>query len=259
MNAKRREVIERLLETIHHGNIVVKDKLPSERDLSNLIGESRTLIREALISLEAMGVIEIRERQGIFISSREENEAKMLLHQITQWPADALSQTMELRQLIDPAAAAMAAVRRTDEHVERLSQCLANMKTLLHDGDPEAAKMGAYWNTIYHSIILSATGNTYMARMYESILSSIEHGMSVMRHGTPPSERGGRHVSYREHETLFIAIRDHKMDEAEQIAEKHLTHTVTAMVSLGQIVPSSDLYGKKMAGRLRFDAPPREK
>lgn len=253
MNSKRKEVIERLIEQIHTGGIVHNDKLPSERDLANILGEHRTVVREALISLEAMGVIDIRERQGIYLSSAEENEAKVILARVGEWPADKLSRALEMRQILEPATAALAAARRTDTHIEKLSHCLENMRNVLGADDPGSAKAGIYWNTIFHSIIASATNNSYMARIYENILASIEHGMFLMRYGTPPSELGGRHVAFRDHEDLLSAIRDMDVEKAERISERHLSHTVKAMVSLGQIMQVSNLYNQKFAGRIRFD------
>ena len=86
MNEKRRLVIEKLLEKIHSGEIVVGDKLLPERQLAEAVGETRPVMREGLIALDAMGVIDIRDRQGIFLSSNEENEARMMLHRVRGRP-----------------------------------------------------------------------------------------------------------------------------------------------------------------------------
>lgn len=253
MNEKRKEVIERLLNEIQNGDIVSKGKLPTERKLVELLGEGRPIIREALISLEAMGVIEIRERQGIYLSSSEENEAKMLLNKVHDWPVDALSRVMEMRQLLDPAAAALAAVRRSNSDISKMQDCLREMRAVVHDSSDEANEAGIYWNTVYHTVIVSASGNSYLARIYESLLAMVEHGTVMMRRGTSPTEQGGRQVAYRDHENLFTAIKEKNANEAERVAEDHLAHTVRAMVQLGQIVPSSNLYAQKLAGRLRFE------
>lgn len=259
LNEKRKEVIEKLLEEINCGNIAEKGKLPSERRLAELLKENRPIVREALISLEAMGVIDIREKQGIFLSSSEENEAKKLLQKTRGWPGDILSRVMEMRQVLDPAAAVLAAARRSEENVANLASCLENMRNLQGDARQEAAKVGAYWNTVFHTIIVSATGNTYMMRVYESVLSMIEGEMSMMRFGTAPTDFGGRNIAFMEHERIFEAIKSGDRDTSERIAEEHLSHTIEAMVRLGQIVPSSNLYGQKFIGRLRFEKTHRKK
>ena len=57
MNAKRKQLIEKLLEKIQSGEIVVGDKLLPERKLAEILGETRPVLREGLIALEAMGVL----------------------------------------------------------------------------------------------------------------------------------------------------------------------------------------------------------
>ena len=79
MNEKRRQVIEKLLDKIQSGEIVAGDKLLPERRLAEVVGETRPVLREGLIALEAMGVLDIRDRQGIFLSSARELEAQNML------------------------------------------------------------------------------------------------------------------------------------------------------------------------------------
>lgn len=253
MNEKRKEVIEKILNAIHSGDAVCNGKIATERQLALQIGEHRTIVREALISLEAMGVIDIRERQGIFLSTSQENEAKMLLHKVRDWPADAMSRVMEMRQILDPAIAALAATRRNNEDVQKLRNCVTTMRDLSYVDREEAHKAGAYWNTTYHTIIVAATGNTYLARMYEGVLHMIEEGMYYMRAWTQPTEYGGRSVAFDEHLMLYEAIEEGDAVKAERLAEQHLDHTIQAMVALGQIVPSSNIFTQRLAGRTRFE------
>ena len=130
MNAKRKQLIEKLLEKIQSGEIVVGDKLLPERKLAEILGETRPVLREGLIALEAMGVLDIRDRQGFFLSSTEESDAQKMLQTVRGWPADTLSRAMELRQIIEPPASGIAAARRNDKALSRLRECLAKMKEL---------------------------------------------------------------------------------------------------------------------------------
>lgn len=252
MNTKRQQVIEKLIEKIYNREIVNGDKLLPERQLVVAVGETRSVLREGLIALEAMGVLDIRDRQGIYLSSREENAAKMLLAKVNDWPADVLSRGMEIRQILDPPAAALAAIRHSLEDIEKLNNCLEHMKIYVGESGLDAAKAGSYWNAVYHGIIVSASGNQYMARIYEGLFSMLEHGLSLMRIGTSPREHGGRELDFQEHTKLVNIIAARNSVEAELFAEEHLRHTVIAMVKLGQIVPSSDLYNQRLTGCERF-------
>ena len=134
MNDKRRQVIEKLLEKINSGEVVSQDKLLPERRLAEVVGETRPVVREGLIALVAMGVLDSRDRQGIYLSSTEENEAKMMLHKVRGWPADMLSRVMEVRQIVEPPATAIAAVRRDEKDLTKMRECLRNLRELVEEG-----------------------------------------------------------------------------------------------------------------------------
>ncbi len=65
MNETRKDLIRRLTDLVSQGNVVTGGKLPPERELAALLGTTRPLLREGLIALEALGLLEIRDRQGI--------------------------------------------------------------------------------------------------------------------------------------------------------------------------------------------------
>jgi len=252
MNEKRREVIEKLLEKIHSGEIVIKDKLLPERQLAVAVGETRPVLREGLIALEAMGVLDIRDRQGIYLSSSEENEAKMMLQKVRGWPADVLSRVIEVRQIIEPLATGLAAARRNEKDLIKMRECLNHMEELVSQNTDEAAHKGAYWNTSFHTVIIESADNAYLSRIYEGLYTVIENGLSLMRINTSPEESGGRVIAYQDHLQLYNLIEAKDSAGAELYAEEHLLHTINAMVQLGQIVPASNLIGQKFVGRSRF-------
>ena len=72
-------------------------KLLPERELAALLATSRPLLREALISLEALGYLDIRNRQGIYMTGDVSSEALGALGRAQVWPMEILSQVMEGR------------------------------------------------------------------------------------------------------------------------------------------------------------------
>ncbi len=252
MNEKRKLVIEKLMEKIHSGEIVIGDKLLPERQLSEAIGETRPITREGLIALDAMGVVDIRDRQGIFLSSNEEKDAGTMLHRVRGWPADTLSRVMETRQIIEPLATGLAAARRGEKDLIKMQECLKHIEELAGQNEEEAAQEGAYWNTSFHTVIVESANNAYLSRIYEGIFSIIEHSMSIMRINTLPEAHGGRLVAYQDHVRLYELIKAKDSAGAELCAEEHLRHTIVAMVQLGQIVPTSDLFEQGFVGQARL-------
>lgn len=253
MNKKRKQLIEKLLEKIQSGEIVTGDKLMPERKLAEILGETRPVLREGLIALEAMGVLDIRDRQGFFLSSAEESDAQKMLQAVRSWPADTLSRAMEVRQIIEPPAAGIAAARRSEKALTKMRECLEKMKELSSEESETANREGAYWNTAFHIIIVEATKNAYMSRIYESVCAVMEQGVSVMRINTDPKDAGGRSISYREHAELYRLIEARDVRGAELAAEAHLKNTIAAFVKLGQIAPAADLFSQGFIGLFRRD------
>jgi GntR family transcriptional regulator, transcriptional repressor for pyruvate dehydrogenase complex len=252
MNSTRKELIQKLIQLISKGNIAVNGKLPSERELASSLNTSRPLLREALISLEALGYLEIRDRQGIFLTSENPNEALRALGQAQVWPLEILSQVMEIRQIMDPGATALAAVRRKAGDIEKMNECISVLEKIHSERDPNEASLGAYWNKVLHSTIFNATGNTLLARLYEGLLEMSEKGITAMRknvlnYGTPDANR----QVLEQHRKLVAAIRDKDMDRAGEAAKAHLKYTIHSMVQMSRVTPVSNFFSRRMASILR--------
>ena len=116
-----------------------------------------------------MGVLDIRDRQGVYLSSSEENEAKMMLHKVRAGPADMLSRVMEVRQITEPLATAIAAVRRDDKDLED-AQCLRNFSSV---ESPESRGGRPYLEPAHlHPVIVSRYGE----RLPLAYLRGYTHG-----------------------------------------------------------------------------------
>ena len=108
------QVIEQIQDNIMDGTFKKGDKLPSERDLSETMGVSRTSIREALRVLETMGVVESRQGEGNFICS---NIAKSLLQPLSMMfklNEGSWSDIFELRNVLEIECARLSALRATE-------------------------------------------------------------------------------------------------------------------------------------------------
>jgi GntR family transcriptional regulator, transcriptional repressor for pyruvate dehydrogenase complex len=252
MNSTRKDLIQRLIKFISKGDISIDGKLPSERELASLLNTSRPLLREALISLEALGYLDIRDRQGIYLTGENTNEAMRALGQAQVWPMEILSQVMEIRQIMDPGAAALAALRCKEKDIEQLNECISMLEKIHSEHDPQEASLGAYWNKMLHSTIFKATGNTLLARLYEGLLEMSEKGISAMRtnvlnFGTSDTNE----QVLRQHRNLAAAIRDRDMDRAREASKAHLKYTIGSMVRMSRITPVSDFFARRMDSILR--------
>jgi len=252
MNETRKDLIRRLTDLVSQGNVVSGGKLPPERELAALLGTTRPLLREGLIALEALGLLEIRDRQGIFLAEGNPDEIRRVLGQAQVWPMEVLSQVMEVRQLLDPGAAALAALRRKERDLEKMDECISMLEKIHREQDPHEAPLGAYWNTVLHATIFRATGNTLLSRLYESLLEMSEKGISAMRMEVLDSAAPDRTEKILEqHRTLVSAIRDQDLLRAREASRLHLKFTIDTLVDLSRVTPLSNFFAQRMDSVLK--------
>ena len=113
------QVAEQIIRLIREGVFKVGERLPSEKELAELMGVSRASVREALAALEAVGIVEARVGRGNFVrrspTAAEETEPLVVLES----EAGCL-EIIEARGAFDPMVAALAAKHATDEDIASL-------------------------------------------------------------------------------------------------------------------------------------------
>lgn len=134
-------------------------KLPTERELTQQFGVSRASVREALHSLETLGLLDARVGSGTYVV---ENPDAILKH--LSW-AVYFSESMEsdlteARKIIEPEIAAMAAQNANDAEIAALGECLAAMECAAHN--PEEAAQQDY---NFHIALARAAHNRVLEEM----------------------------------------------------------------------------------------------
>ncbi len=230
MNKKRHEVIEQLKVLIRENSYTKEGKLPAERELAAQLGVSRTLLREAIITLEAWGMLELRERQGIFVVAPELCDFAGSMQFISFWHEDLLSQVMEMRWLINVAAAELAAKRRTDEDMTKLRRCIAELEKSRFETEADK-EQGAYWENNLHNLYIKASHNTIMERVNEGLASIIERNValsSIMFMGIDD----WFDILVAQHKQLVQAIEEKNSRKAKAIMIQHLEDSMEKMEKL---------------------------
>ena len=122
------QVIEQIQNNIMEGIFKKGDKLPSERELSEKMGVSRTSIREALRVLETMGVVESRQGEGNFICSNIEKSLLQPLSMMFKLNNGSFSDIYELRSILEIECARLSAIRATDMDCRELLSVVEEME-----------------------------------------------------------------------------------------------------------------------------------
>ncbi|XDA96979.1 FCD domain-containing protein [Sulfitobacter sp. LCG007] len=167
--------------------------MPTEPELAKLLGVSRTTIRDAIKVLSGKGMIRTARRYGTRV--RPVEEWNLLDADVAAWHDPAhprlrlmFTETTELRCILEPAAAELAAVRATETQVRTIldaARCL----------DPGSTDMQALFSAdcTFHATILDATGNLMMRQMRPIILTMlrISYEVGVTEHSPAMINRAG--------------------------------------------------------------------
>jgi GntR family transcriptional repressor for pyruvate dehydrogenase complex len=107
------EVVAQLHQLIEEGKLKAGDRLPSERELAETFRVSRGSVREAIKALEREGLVVARPGSGTFISAVDVERLVAPLASLLLRSKDALIDLFEMRRLVEPGIAALAAERAT--------------------------------------------------------------------------------------------------------------------------------------------------
>jgi len=232
LNKKRDEVIAKLKELIKTKMYTKGNKLPPERDLAATLGVSRSLLREAVITLEAWGVLETVERQGIFVKTPNLTDFTESIQFMPFWLEDLLPQVMEMRWLLNVSAAELAAHRRTDEDLQKLETSVQKLKAGNCDTD-EGKKESSYWEITLHNLYISSAHNIIMERVNEGLSSLIERNTNLSN-VTFMSIADWFDVVVSQHEQLVQAIKEQNARKAKAIMIQHLEDSIEKIEKLSQ-------------------------
>ena len=194
---------------IGEGALIPGRRLPAERDLAESFGVSRSSLRQALKVLEIMGVISQRVGDGTYLNSNahrilaEPMEFLILLDGIT------FHELMEARLIVEPALAARAAERASDEDLAEIRRELKAMET----GDPNL--LTAH-DLCFHQAIFRAAGNRICSQMFSVVHRSLQDLMRLTSQVVKPEH------TLAFHRRIYRAISKHDANEAHARMQEHL-------------------------------------
>ena len=209
------QIADKLREMIIQEEMKTGMKLPAEAELMARFGVSRSTVREAVKILQTENIVDIRQGQGTFLCAmpglkqdplglRFANQQGLITH------------LLEMRLLIEPGVAALAAQRRQEED-------LAQMKVLLDKMDNAYLHGEDYtpYDFEFHSVVASCTGNDVLRRLLPTIHESIQAGY----HHTQRVEGSYQRASQC-HLDMYRGIMEHDSARASQAAQRHMMQTM---------------------------------
>lgn len=235
MNESRRILAETIYGAIRDGSMVTDGKLPTEREMAAITGTSRTSLREALIVLETLGIIEVRGKQGVFVKDRNLGDLNRSLDLYATWPADLVPKVFQVRIMMESPAAGLAALSRTDGDLEKMNECTARLEQIFISDGPDAGREGAEWNDIFHRVVIAATHNEVLIRMHEGLSSIVAKAMESLNRNSLATPRPlWKERILGEHEQIVRAIRERDEAGAREAMRKHLEISAAKLEKLCQ-------------------------
>lgn len=170
------QVAAQIQDLILAKELTTGERLPSERDLCEQFGVSRTVVREAIRALEAKGLLESRGGSGTYVKALEAGDVSDSIgaYIVTQDDVVPHDKLMEVRRVLEVQVAALAAQRATGDDVQRLEALVEAMEDVT-DSPEECARL----DLEFHVAVARATGNELFEMLLDPFMGALYEGRRV--------------------------------------------------------------------------------
>ncbi len=210
-----RLIAAQIKQKIQSGAFTPGEKLPSERDIAELLRVSRPSVREALIALEIEGWVDVRVGSGVFVTASHEqgdNDSGTSGAAATVIDVGA-AELLEVRLLIEEHCAELAARNASAEQLNAMEQAALALPNAEHPAEQ---------NDEFHMLIANASGNMALA-------STVRHLWSLEKQSAIFNKLNQHYVydevwdiAHIEHLTLFTALQKRQPANAKRAMRNHL-------------------------------------
>jgi GntR family transcriptional regulator, transcriptional repressor for pyruvate dehydrogenase complex len=207
-------IIDRIKSDILAGKLCIGEKLPPERELAKQFGVSRTSIREALRTLEILGVIESIQGSGNFISGNFEKSLTESMSMMFLLQHVDSRQVSQLREALEIKAALLAVDNATEEQIKRLEEIIHEM-ALSTDEDKNVAL-----DRELHYTVAAASKNSILMQILNILSEVISVYIKDRRREILSNERNKSRLQII-HEDLVYGIKNRDTRAAYQAIVSH--------------------------------------
>ena len=207
------QIVRQIEGSILKGELSEGSQLPAERDLAKQFGVSRTAVREAIKALQEKGLVDAIPGRGTFVTNGTSNPMRRSLDRIIKsGETDGWAYLAEVREILEPEIAALAAIRSDDQDLAAMRDAVAIMDQAGRDSDAYVEA-----DLDFHLALAEAAANPIVLSLIDSIVGLLrEQRLRIFRIGGGP-ERGQCH-----HKRILEAIERHDPKEARAAMQAHL-------------------------------------
>jgi len=213
-NSVANQIVEQVREALFAGKFQTGDLIGSEKDLARQFDVSRITVRDALRTLETMGIVEIRVGAGGGARIAEGNLDHFSDALAIQFKLAGVTEheILDVQVAIESTAAELAALNRSKEHIEELQELLDEAEAVLDD-PAEFTKSGQR----FHLAIVEASGNRALVAQFKALRHVI------WPQGAKRAKREIAAHAFKVHQKLFAMIEEGDSDSARKLMVAHLS------------------------------------
>lgn len=205
------DIVVQIHDLIKKGRLKQKDQLPNEKELSETFKVSRSTVREAILSLETMRLVERRQGDGTYVIATSEEALIQPLASALFGARDDLMDIFYLRQIIEPEVAHIAAENAAAEEIEELERILRQQESELHSNGHVRT------DSAFHHLLARMAKNRVLERLMLALVDLL--GQTRDEYLLSEERRRG---SVRGHQQILVAIKTHNGRAARKAMLKHL-------------------------------------
>ncbi len=224
-------VVERIKAMIANGDLPPGARLPSQRALSVSLGVSLPTVREAIRSLNDMGLLDARHGSGTYVTALQTSDLISPVRFALTLTDRSMAQLFDVRVMLEPAAARVAAERRSEPQLKAMRECVAHSKV---EGTSSSKLLEL--DLKLHRLVVEASQNPLLAMLMDSIvLLGIEsRERTVNLPGVEPE-------TIHDHENIVRAIATRRGAAAEKAMRHHIERIQNIAAAAGLPARSDSL------------------
>jgi GntR family transcriptional repressor for pyruvate dehydrogenase complex len=206
------EEVARQIERLILKKLQPGDKLPSERELAETLGVSRSSIRDAIRSLELMGMVEPRQGAGTIVREISSESLANPLANVLKRKEELVSELLDFRKMLEPPLAARAAARISADEISEMEEILQRQQEKQNQGEAAVSE-----DAEFHYSIALASGNSVVLKVLDILMDLLRgtRERSLQVEGRPQRSLAG-------HRRILAALKRHDAEAAKAAMRRHI-------------------------------------
>lgn len=218
----------KLLARVELGELTPGDRLPTESQLAETYGVSRTVVREAVHQLRSRDVLVSRQGSGVYVAQPAPNKPLAFDPHVLD-SLTSVVQIVEVRRALEGEIAALAAERASRAQVSSMRRALHDIERAVAEGGD-----GVDQDLAFHRTIAEASGNPQFSRLLGFLEQYLREAMRVTR-ANEARHPGFGHDVRAEHQDIFDAIAARDVAASRRLATRHMERAARRLEAAGLV------------------------